>query len=139
MPVRHPKPTSTGHVTWLRECSRMASEVGHRTRVSRVTFEEAVETLRGLTGRQITVNLSDDRFGASDGYIADFAGKLVRVDDPIEGVDAPVHYFRIGNDSGFGIHREMFKSAEWTTESGLRNLRIAVGDVVLRVASADQG
>lgn len=98
-----------------------------------MTFEEVVEVLRGFVGRGVAVNITDERFGLANGYIADFSGILVRVDDPVEGVDAPVHYFRIDDNGGFGIHQVMLKSADWTTVGGRRDLRISLGEVVISV------
>jgi hypothetical protein len=65
--------------------------------------------------------------------VADFSGTLTRIDDPIPGVDAPVHYFRLGDAGGFGLHEEMFKQARWVTSGGVRTLRVELGDVILSI------
>ena len=98
-----------------------------------VTFNQTVEELRSLLGVEIAINITDDRYGLGDGYIADFSGTLARVDDPVVNVDANVHYFRLDDGAGFGIHAEMFKQAGWTDLAGVRTFEVEVGDVVMRI------
>jgi hypothetical protein len=98
-----------------------------------VTFSQTVEELRALLGAEIAINITDERYGRGDGYIADLSGELTRVDDPIIGVDAEVHYFRIGDDGGFSIDAAMFKRAGWTDDAGQRTLRVEVSALVLSI------
>jgi hypothetical protein len=98
-----------------------------------VSFDQAVAELRSLLGVEIGINITDDRDGIGDGYIADFSGKLSRVDDPVVNVDANVHYFRLDDGAGFGIHAEMFKQVGWTDTAGVRILEIELGEVVMRI------
>jgi hypothetical protein len=55
-----------------------------------MNLEDVVKELSALIGSDVAVNLTDARFGSADGYLADFSGTLVRVDEPIRGIDAPV-------------------------------------------------
>jgi hypothetical protein len=96
-------------------------------------FDDVVSALRALIGSEIAINITDERFGRADGYVADFSGTLTRVDDPIPGVDAPVHYFRLGDSGGFGLHEAVFKRARWETTGGVRALRVELGDVIVSI------
>ncbi|MGH7483437.1 MAG: hypothetical protein ACRELV_14890, partial [Longimicrobiales bacterium] len=98
-----------------------------------MTFEATVDALRELLGQTLTVNLTDERYGIADGYLADFHGILDRIDEPIAGVDSPVFYFRLSDSSGFSVHREMFRNATWQTIAGERSLRIELNGVVATI------
>lgn len=111
-------------------------ELGRATRPvvmhsSPVTFEDAVNAVRVLRGSQVSINLTNERYGRADGYIADFSGLLTRVDDPIPGVDAPVHYFRFADDASFALFEPMFDNAAWVNDAGLRVLRIELRDGIV--------
>ena len=67
-----------------------------------MSYEEMVAELRNLVGERIAVSMALQQFGPADGYLADFSGRVEPVDDPIPGVDFPVHYVRVG-ERGFGI------------------------------------
>jgi hypothetical protein len=67
-------------------------------------YEEMVAELRNLVGERIAVSMALQQFGPADGYLADFSGRVEPIDDPIPGVDFPVHYVRVG-ERGFGIPR----------------------------------
>jgi hypothetical protein len=89
---------------------------------------------KDLVGSEVAVNLTDGRYGAADGYLANFSGRLARVDEPIPGIDAPVHYFRLENEDGFAIHEAMFERAGWQTAAGLRELRVELrGGMIITV------
>jgi hypothetical protein len=97
-----------------------------------VNLEALVKELSALVGSEVAVNLTDERFGVADGYLADLSGTLARVDEPIPGIDAPVYYFRLHDEDGFGIHAAMFESASWRTTAGIRELRVELrGGVVI--------
>jgi hypothetical protein len=70
--------------------------------------------------------------------LADFSGRLSRIDEPIRGVDAPVFYFTIDDRDGFGVHAGMFRNAEWQTVGGERSVRIELDGVVITVAPDDR-
>jgi hypothetical protein len=57
-----------------------------------MTFDETIATLRQWIGDGVSISLTHDKHGPADGYLADFSGRLTRVDEPITGVDAPVFY-----------------------------------------------
>ena len=38
----------------------------------------------------MSISLTHAKHGPADGYLADFSGRLARVDEPISGVDAAV-------------------------------------------------
>jgi hypothetical protein len=98
-------------------------------------FEAAVKELSSLVGSEMAVNLTDERLGPSDGYRADFSGTLTHVEEPIAGIDAPVYYFRLDDEYGFGLHEAMFDSAGWETKAGVRSLRVELrGGIVLTIS-----
>ena len=101
-----------------------------------MSYEEMVVELRNLVGERIAVSMALQQFGPADGYLADFSGRVEPIDDPIPGVDFPVHYVRVG-ERGFGIPRAMFDRAEWVTTAGQRELEIGVGDVRVGITKCD--
>jgi hypothetical protein len=96
-----------------------------------MTFDETITTLRQWIGVGVSISLTHQQHGPADGYLADFSGRLARVEEPITGVDAPVFYFRWADGSGFGVHRELFKSAGWRTIAGETALEIDLDGVTL--------
>jgi hypothetical protein len=102
-----------------------------------VTFEETITTLRQWIGHGVSLSLTHHKHGPADGYLADFSGPLARVDEPIAGVDAPVFYFRWADGSGFGVHRDLFKSADWRTIAGQTALEIDLDGVIISVVRHD--
>lgn len=102
-----------------------------------MTFDETIATLRQWIGHGVSISLTHDKHGPADGYLADFSGRLTRVDEPIAGVDAPVFYFRWADGSGFGVHRELFTSADWRTIAGETDLRIDLDGVSLSAVRYD--
>jgi hypothetical protein len=102
-----------------------------------VTFDETIATLRQWIGHGVAVTLVHQKHGAADGYLADFSGPLSRVDEPIAGVDAPVFYFRWADGSGFGVHRELFGSADWRTIAGQTSLEIDLDGVTISAVRYD--
>ena len=102
-----------------------------------MSYEEMVAELRNLVGERIAVSMALQQFGPADGYLADFSGRVEPIDDPIPGVDFPVHYVRVG-ERGFGIPRAMFDRAShvrprgvgdhcWSARAGDRCWRCARG------------
>jgi hypothetical protein len=102
-----------------------------------VTFDDTIATLRQWIGHGVSVSLTHEKHGAADGYLADFSGPLARVEEPIVGVDAPVFYFRWADGSGFGVHRELFKSADCRTIAGQTELEIDLDGVTLSAVRYD--
>jgi hypothetical protein len=116
------------------DCSLAWEAVVLQTRP--MSYEEMVAELRNLVGERIAVSMALQQFGPADGYLADFSGRVEPIDDPIPGVDFPVHYVRVG-ERGFGIPRAMFDRAEWVTTAGQRELEIGVGDVRVGITKCD--
>jgi hypothetical protein len=102
-----------------------------------MTYDEVIATLQGRIGRSIAVNVTETTLGRGSGYVADFAGNLTRVDEPVAGVDEPVFYFRVDDDGGFAVHKNMFEGASWETIAGQRWLIVRLAHVELGLDLTD--
>ena len=102
-----------------------------------MNFDETIAVLRDWIGRNVALNVTHERHGPADGYIADFAGQLARVEEPISGVDAPVFYFRWADGSGFALHRDLFRDATWQTIAGETDLRVDLDGLTLVLSTYD--
>ena len=102
-----------------------------------MTFDETIATLRQWIDHGVSISLAHSKHGPADGYLADFSGRLARIDEPIAGVDAPVFYFRWADGSGFAVHRELFKSADWRTIAGQTALEIDLDAITLSAVRYD--
>jgi hypothetical protein len=65
------------------------------------------------------------------GWLIDIDGPVVRIEDPIESVDQPVHYVRFESGNGFALERTWFRSAQWITVAGERSLEVNLGAVTM--------
>jgi len=75
-----------------------------------MSYEEMVAELRNLVGERIAVSMALQQFGPADGYLADFSGRVEPIDDPIPGVDFPVHYVN-GSASAVSVFPEPCSTA----------------------------
>ena len=100
-----------------------------------LSFEETVNTLRGLIGKSIGINIGLREYGPASGYVADMHGVLARVDEPHPGVDEPVYYFRFQDGSGFSVHEDRFRDAAWHTVARQRSLEINLARVTLDISA----
>lgn len=78
-----------------------------------MTFDEALELVRGWIGKEVAVAFTLNAYGPGTGWLADNSGRVARIDDPIPEVDQPVHYVRFEDGPGFALARELFQGAEW--------------------------
>jgi hypothetical protein len=83
-----------------------------------VTFDDVLDQVREWRGTDLAVVLWLSEFGPG-------------TDDPIEGVDQPVHYVRFDSGNGFALERTWFRSAQWTTAGGERSLDVNFGAVTV--------
>jgi hypothetical protein len=96
-----------------------------------VTFDEVLNQVREWQGTKIAVALWLPEFGRGAGWLIDVDGPIGRIDDPIEGVDQPVHYVRFESGNGFALERTWFRSANWTAGGSERSLEVDFGAVAL--------
>ena len=86
-----------------------------------MTFAEVLDQVRARLGTEIVVVLWLTEFGPGEGWLLDVDGRLERVDDPLPGVDQPVHYVASRAVTGFALERTWFKAAQWNVVAEQRH------------------
>jgi hypothetical protein len=101
-------------------------------------FDDVLQQVRKWLGSEVAVVIWLNEFGRANGWLIDIDGPPELIDDPVMGIDQPVHYVRFASGNGFSLERTWFRSAKWNSVAGERSLDVNLGAVTVSITPASR-